>query len=714
LCEFLIEIMQITSEMRSFLSEHANDDTMKLLLAASRYPGIDVRWAVEQIEARRQIRYKLPEWYALGERIVMGGRIPAEQCSSEQTARYKRGLVVGDSLCDLTGGMGVDLYYMSRGLEKAVYTERQSHLCEAARHNFIELGATQIEVREGDAFELGIPDVDTLYLDPARRALDGSRVYDLADCEPDVVSLREKLLMHCKRLIIKVSPMADLKRIQEQMPGLAEIHVVAVKNECKEVLLVLDAPMREKDNWVGEEKKEERELAIYCVDFRTNDEVRFVCPIRRDCEGIAKECNREIPESPRYLYEPDVTLLKAGAFKLLEQRYGVVQVEVNSHLYVSEQLVEDFPGRVFEIEEVKEFSSKQLKTLKREIPQANISTRNFPLAADELRKRTGIKDGGGCYLFGTTVKDAGAKLFCCRKVLLLVLVVWLMMPSLVYARKKKNVEKVSVESMVKGVQLEAPCLWIQGEQFLYLDSLLSPTLVPQQPDLVYDTVNFSRTIWRFDGILSEEDWMGQQRMMLQFRSPHDRIYRFSTGRLMKQMNDTTYHPALSSLIALSPITECNRRLRGKCLYLLINDERCITADSLQLNKFVQVVIDSVTAGKEEAPLRVWFTHPQGSGSVMTSLPDTRENATSTSLQKFFSVEDPYLKYPNITSEIWGMICANKIKIDMNQEEVRLSLGRPQRYEHYNTKGGMIERWHYADRKVLDFVDGRLRRVAIER
>lgn len=691
--------------MRSFLSEHANDDTARLLFSAARYPGIDVRWAVEQIEARKQIRNKLPEWYAMADRLVMGGRIPAEQCSSEQTARYKQSLVVGSSLCDLTSGMGVDLYYMSRGLDRAIYTERQSHLCAAARHNFAELGALNIEVREGDAFELGIPDVDTLYLDPARRAADGSRVYDLADCEPNVVALREELLRHCQRLVIKVSPMADLKRIQEQMPGLSEIHIVAVRNECKEVLLVID------NHTQLSEQAKTQDPIIHCVDFRTQDMVRFCYKMKE--EAGCQPVGRQISDF-KYLYEPDVTLLKAGAFRLLESRYEVMQVESNSHLYVSDNLIEDFPGRAFQIDESFEFSSKVVKSLKKTIPQANIATRNFPLSADEFRKRSRIKDGGECYLFGTTVREKGTRLFVCRKVLMIILLLLLCAPSFLYARKKKNVETVTVESLVSGVRLESPCMWNQGSQFLCLDSVLSPNLVPQMPDASYDTLCFYRTLWIFDGILSEEDWMGQQRMMLQFRSPQGRLYRFSTGRLMKQMNDTTYHPALGALIALSPVEACDLRLRGRTFYLLINDERCLSSDSLLLEKFVPIMVDSVTVGNETAPLHVWFSHPQGKGSVLTSLPGSRENATSTPLQKFFALDDPYQRYPNISSEVWSLIRSNRVKIDMTLEEVRLSLGRPQRYEHYNTKGGMIERWHYSDRKVLDFMDGRLRRVAIER
>ncbi len=699
--------MQLSPEIRAFLTQHAASDTTRLLLSAARYPGIDMRWAVEQIEARRQLRNKLPEWFA-NDALIMGGRIPAEQCSSEQTARYKRQLVVGGTLADLTGGMGVDCYYMSRGLDHAIYVERQTHLCEAARNNFAALGADNIEVREGDAFASAIPDVDTLYLDPARRAHDGSRVYDLADCEPNVVIHREELLRHCKRLIVKLSPMADVARVLQQLPGVGEVHVVAVRNECKELLVVMDAALA----------NENLTPTVHCTDFRTGDVIHF------DFQWSDEEASaiNLLPEGAeaRYLYEPDVTLLKAGAFRLPCERYGVWKADMNSHLYLSGAFADGFPGRTFKIEETMIFSSKTIKTLAKTLPQANIATRNFPLSADALRRRSGIRDGGVTYLFGTTLAGLGARLMRCSKVLILVLMC-AMIPALATARnKKKKTEPATpnIETLLRGVQMAAPCQWLRGSEFLYLDSALNATLQPQIPDAKYDTACFRNTIWTFDGILSEEDWMGQQRMMLQFRSPQGRMYRYATGRLMKQMTDTTYRPALSSLCALDPIRECDRRLRGREFYLLINDDRLFTADSsLRLEKFVKVRIDSVTVGSELAPLHVWLTHPQGGGttaSVMTSLPESRENATSAAIQKYFSANDPYLRYPNITAEVWALIRANQVRIDMSLEEVRLALGRPQRYEHFNTKGGMIERWHYADRRLLEFIDGRLRRVAIER
>ncbi|MBP5345087.1 MAG: hypothetical protein J6Y99_02610 [Bacteroidales bacterium] len=701
-------MIQLTSEMCSFLSEHADDDPSRLLLSAARYPGIDVRWAVEQLEARRQLRNKLPEWLSCATPLVFGGRVPAEQCSSEQTARYKRALVMGETLCDLTGGMGVDCYYMSRGLRRAIYVERQPALCEAARYNFQQLGADNIEVREGDSRQLVVPDVDTLYLDPARRAKDGSRVYDLADCEPDVVALCPMLRSHCKRLVVKVSPMADVSRLIAQLPQVTEVHVVAVKNECKELLLVLPGQ--------GEESPTSPQgPVIHCVDFRTSDEVHFdfLWGEEPQSEVQLAESGEEAPRLS-WLYEPDVTLLKAGAFRLPCARYGVKKLEVNSHLYASSSKVADFPGRIFQVEEMMPFSNKMLKTIKSRLPQANISVRNFPLSADALRKKLGLRDGGDNYLFGTTQVGVGPLLLLCRKALLLLLL--LVLPVSAMARRDKKSEPVeTLQTILSGVGLEAPCLWYQGMEFLYLSPTLNASLQPRVPDPAYDTLRFENTIWTFDGILSEEDWMGQQCMQLQFKSPQGRMYRFATGRLMSQANDTAYHPAVPSLCALAPVKECDKRLRGKDFYLCINDERLFSADSLSLSKFVPVHIDSVVVGNELSPLRICFTHPQGKQAcVYTSLPNSRETSTSTSIERYFSVSDPYLKYPNIIPEVWKLIQNNQVRIDMTLEEVRLSLGKPQRFEHYNSKGGMLERWHYADRRLIEFVDGRVRRMAIER
>ena len=235
--------MTWTPELRDFIQQHLNDDTSELLLAARRYQGIDVPFAVEQIEARKRLKEKLPEWYKNKE-LIMGGRVPAEQCSSELTARYKHDIVarairkensaqrVG-RFCDMTGGMGVDFWYMSKGMDRAIYTEENEHLCEVARHNFKVLADAlhpEVEVRCGDGRELPIPSVDVIYLDPARRAGDGSRVYAMEDCEPNIVEWQDELLEHAKMVLVKLSPMVDIKDVLRKLKGVREVHIVGVKN----------------------------------------------------------------------------------------------------------------------------------------------------------------------------------------------------------------------------------------------------------------------------------------------------------------------------------------------------------------------------------------------------------------------------------------------------------------------------------------------------
>ena len=394
--------MNWTPELRDFIHEHINDDTAELLLAARKYPDIDVPFVVEQIEARRRLKGKLPEWYE-NKDIIMGGRVPAEQCSSELTARYKQSIVKGESLCDMTGGMGVDFWYMSEGMERAIYTERNEELCSIAKHNFQVLQTLRPEyvIRCGDGRELPIPSVDIIHLDPARRAGDGSRVYAMEDCEPNIVEWQDELLKHAKMVLVKLSPMVDLTDVLRKLKGVKELHIVGVKNECKEILVKAHAF----DDSVCAGCVE-----VHCVDFLTSGKIEYVFSLLG---------RMEIPLIDggvmRYLYEPDVTLMKAGAFGSLCARYPVWQLDVDTHLMTSDEWIPEFPGRVFEVEEMIPFSSKVLKRLKKEIPQANIAVRNFVMTADELRKKTGIKDGGEVYLFGAKVKDMGQMLLICRK-----------------------------------------------------------------------------------------------------------------------------------------------------------------------------------------------------------------------------------------------------------------------------------------------------------
>lgn len=404
--------MILSDSTQQFIHEHLLDDTSRLLLSAHRYPEVDVPFAVEQIEARRRLRTKLPTWYAL-EGLVMGGRIPAEQCSSEQTARFKRTVMLPDSrsLCDMTGGMGVDFWYMSQGLEHAVYTERQSHLCAAARHNLQILCAAlppavvppYYEVREGLSTELPVPDVDVIYLDPARRSSDGGRIYEISDCEPDVVVWQDQLLSHCRQLLTKVSPMADIARTVSRLKHVSDIYVVGVRNECKELLIsqLATAP----DDNFG--------FAIHCVDFMTDSVVREFHFRHADIQKLSPPMTSSLKQ---YFYEPDVCIMKAQGYASLAAAFRVFMLDRDCHYFTSNELIPDFPGRVFIVEEQMDFSSRLLKQLHSHVPQANIATRNFPLTADQLRRRSAIRDGGEVYLFGASLQGVGPVLIRCRKI----------------------------------------------------------------------------------------------------------------------------------------------------------------------------------------------------------------------------------------------------------------------------------------------------------
>lgn len=386
--------MKLTDEFRSFIATHAGDDLSRLLLAASRYPGIDIPFAVEQIAARRQIKEKLPSWYA-NDALVFPARIAAEQCSSEQTALYKQRLV-GESMqvCDLTGGLGIDSFFLSRKVKRLFYIERFPAYCEAARANFATLGADNIEVMEGDSVELAdrLPEVDVFYVDPARRGEGNKRVFALQDCEPDLPRLLPELFRRAPKVIAKLSPMADIQLTLDLLRDTTEVHVLSVKNECKELLFMLD---RDAD-------KEQGVPLIHCVNFASDGHEEQFSFRLTDEQNEIQNLSEEVKS---YLFEPNASLLKAGAFKCVASRFNIKKLHVSSHLYTSDKPVEAFPGRSFVIREVFPFNSKLCKSLSKEIPQANITIRNFPLSVDELRKRTRIADGGSVYLFATTLAD---------------------------------------------------------------------------------------------------------------------------------------------------------------------------------------------------------------------------------------------------------------------------------------------------------------------
>lgn len=486
-----------------FIRQHQDDDVRQLAFLGSKYPEVDMPFALDQIRGRKMARVKLPRWASI-DGIIYPPHISMEQCSSEQTALYKAELAArllglspsssengeekekesenasnlhlseicefagkgavdsefakNEATCkkqqilteskenvnemkeephegdfseetgfvDLTGGFGVDFSYIASRLGvKSMYVERQAHLCEAAKENFERLGLKNVSVKNGDGIEvlhsfaskkddaasdsLGITEdqsqsllktnlgLKLIFIDPARRDDAGNKVVSLKDCTPDVTLLQEEMLSKADYVIIKLSPMLDWHRAVSELNCVQEVHIISVNNECKELLLVLSA--RNMGN-----------LRIYCV----NDAQSFVCD-ELDMESSSVKIAPSTLEEMQYLYEPNASLMKAGCFGVLSGRYDARMLSKNSHLFVSLEPIEAFPGRSFRIIAISSFNKKELKRHLSGITKANIATRNFPLSVAELRKRLKLKDGGETYIFATTLSDESRVLMITEK-----------------------------------------------------------------------------------------------------------------------------------------------------------------------------------------------------------------------------------------------------------------------------------------------------------
>ena len=491
-----------------FIRQHQDDDVRQLAFLGSKYPEVDMPFALDQIRGRKMARVKLPRWASI-DGIIYPPHISMEQCSSEQTALYKAELAArllglspsssenreekekesenasnlhlseicefagkgavdsefakNEATCkkqqilteseenvneikeepyegdfseetgfvDLTGGFGVDFSYIASRLGvKSMYVERQTHLCEAAKENFGRLGLKNAIVKNGDGIEvlhsfaskkddaasesLGITEdqsrsllktnlgLKLIFIDPARRDDAGNKVVSLKDCTPDVTVLQEEMLSKADYVIIKLSPMLDWHRAISELSHVREVHIISVNNECKELLLVLSARNMgdmEASSADGE-VKHAGNLRIYCV----NDAQSFVCD-ELDMESSPVRIAPPVLEEMLYLYEPNASLMKAGCFGVLSDRYDARMLSKNSHLFVSQAPIEAFPGRSFRIIAISSFNKKELKRHLSGITKANIATRNFPLSVAELRKRLKLKDGGETYIFATTLSD---------------------------------------------------------------------------------------------------------------------------------------------------------------------------------------------------------------------------------------------------------------------------------------------------------------------
>ena len=423
-----------------FIREYRERDIRQLALQANRFPDVDMPYALDQIQGWQIARRKLPKWAAC-DGVIFPPHLSMEQCSSEPTAQYKLNLAmewtcrieslelrvenselstqncrrqqfktqnstIKTSTCmtDLTGGFGVDFSFTSCAFAAATYVERNEQLCHIVEHNLPLLGLDNATVVCADAVEyLSTVEPQTmLFLDPARRDEHGAKTVMLADCTPDVVQLLPKLLEKSRFTMLKLSPMLDWHKAVDDLQGtVREVHIVSVGGECKELLLVLSTVV-------------ESELKVYCADLSTASAPSSLFVYTPGSSAPVANSKLKTQNS-KFVHEPNASIMKAGCFDELAAAYGVSPVSRNSHLFLSDEPVEDFPGRSFVVERVTTMNKGELRKALAGIEKANIATRNFPLSVAELRKRLKIKDGGDVYIFATTTAEGEHLLLISRK-----------------------------------------------------------------------------------------------------------------------------------------------------------------------------------------------------------------------------------------------------------------------------------------------------------
>lgn len=416
----------LTQDEIQYIIENGAADTTRLLLGA-KPAGINVPLCVKCIEARKKMKIKAPLWHSVPS-LVYPFSVSVEQGSSQATALFKQQLIrdivsLKDNvtIADLTGGMGIDSYFISKIADTHYYFERNKELCEATEYNFRQLGATNITALNRDITadgcaaleELKNKKISLIYIDPARRDKTGGKAIMLQEYEPNIIELQDKLFEVSPYILVKVSPMADITLNLKLLPKTSKVYIVSVDNECKELLFLLD-------------KHHTGAPSVYCCDVvllynslnnntlqnetqkieqNTNLELSdYQIIVQRD-NVTAKGKARYSSTLGKYLYEPGKGWLKAGAFNLVSERYNCDKLATSTHLYTSDTVIENFPGKRYQVEEVIEFNKKSLKELAKKFPKADITARNFPLDTNALKKLSGIKDGGNRHIFATTLHN---------------------------------------------------------------------------------------------------------------------------------------------------------------------------------------------------------------------------------------------------------------------------------------------------------------------
>lgn len=391
-----------------FIKDNEKGDVSRLLLGKAPQ-GVNLQLCCKCIQAREKMRIKAPLWHS-NPALVYPFSVSVEQGSSQTTALFKQKIILellsgnessgrGIVTADLTGGMGIDSYFISRIARKHFYFERNGELCAASAYNLGQLGADNIVLQNRDVTaddcaalkELEGEGISFLYIDPARRTETGGKAILLQDYEPNVIELQERMFAVSRYILVKVSPMADIKLNLKYLPNTKAVYVVAVDNECKELLFLLD---REHNG---------QEPIISCVDCNSrNGKMKsFNLTIKEEEESVANYSN----SIGKYIYEPNKAVMKGGGYKLVSTRFNCGKLAPSTHLYTSNELINDFPGKIFSVEEVIPFNKKTLKDVAKRYPKADITARNFPLDTNSLKKLSGIKDGGERHIFAVTLSN---------------------------------------------------------------------------------------------------------------------------------------------------------------------------------------------------------------------------------------------------------------------------------------------------------------------
>ncbi|WP_044397607.1 hypothetical protein [Lacinutrix sp. Hel_I_90] len=374
----------LNTEIQEFIENNINSDTTALILKGTSFPHVNTLEIVEQIEAKKRCEKKLPTWFS-AKNIYYPNKLNIEQTSSEATAKYKARLVEGDSLIDLTGGFGVDCFYFSKRIEQVTHCELNSHLSEIVAYNFKQLNTKNITCYAKDGIEILKSSeqlFDWIYVDPSRRNAIKGKIFLLKDCLPNVPQFLELFFKQAKQVMIKTSPLLDISSGINELQAVKAIHIVAINNEVKELLWLLDPDFK-------------GSIEIKTINIQKESEAHFNFYLNEESEATSS-----LSKPLSYLYEPNAAILKAGAFEILAEKLQLKKLHKHSHLYTSEKLME-FPGRRFEVEQVSAYNKKQFKR-QLKMTKANVTTRNFPETVQQIREKLALKDGGNDYLFFTT------------------------------------------------------------------------------------------------------------------------------------------------------------------------------------------------------------------------------------------------------------------------------------------------------------------------